>query len=341
MWAGDWDARMPGHGMAEEQAMLAADLAAADTPVAGGRIIDAHSHIWTQNTDDFPLHPSCAVSDLDPASFTAEELLELTRTHGVGRTVLIGHDVFHGYDNSYMLDAVRRYPGRFAVCALIDDRDTTTPPADLMRSLLLEGVSGFRIDPFPKGLEMLDKSKRRADWLEGEGMASMWACASETRQALCCLIDPSDLPEVDAMCSRFPDTPVVIDHFARIGVSGEVDEADLDSLCDLARHPNVAVKLSAFYALGQKCPPYHDLVPMITRLHAAFGARRLMWASDCPYQLAEEATVKHTYADSLALIQQPDGPLSFLTADEREWILWKAAEQTFFSVLPSEHADGS
>ena len=335
-----WLAGMPGHGMAEEQAMLAADLAAADTLLAGGRIIDAHSHIWTQNTDDFPLHPSCTVSDLDPASFTAEELLEVTRTHGVGRAVLIGHDVFHGYDNSYMLDAVRRYPGRFAVCALIDDRDTTTAPADLMRSLLLEGVSGFRIDPFPKGLEMLDKSKRRVDWLGGEGMASMWACASETRQALCCLIDPSDLPEVDAMCSRFPDTPVVIDHFARIGVSGQVDEVDLDSLCALARHPNVSVKLSAFYALGQKCPPYHDLVPMIRRLHASFGARRLMWASDCPYQLTE-ATVKHTYADSLALIQQPDGPLSFLTPDDREWILWKAAEQTFFSVLPTEHADGS
>jgi predicted TIM-barrel fold metal-dependent hydrolase len=262
--------------------------------------------------------------------------------------VLIGHDVFHGYDNSCMLDAARRYPGKFAICALIDDRDATTPPADLMRSLLAQGVSGFRIDPFPKGKAMLDSANRRADWLESEGMASMWACAAETRQAMCCLIDPSDIPDVDAMCSRFSTTPVVIDHFARIGVSGVVEEDDLASLCALARHPEVCVKLSAFYALGKKQPPYRDLAPMIERLLGAFGASRLMWATDCPYQLTGAAAgldgptevVRHTYADSLALIQPSgggggsSGGLPFLTDEDREAILWKTAERVFFSVLP-------
>ena len=136
------------------------------------------SHIWTRDTESFPLHPSCSLSDLDPVSFTAEELLAEAKACRVERIVLIGHDVFHGYDNSYMLDAMRRFPGKFAVCALIDDRDATNPPADLMRSLLGDGVSGFRIDPFPKGKAMLDGANRRVDWLEGEGMASMWACAA-------------------------------------------------------------------------------------------------------------------------------------------------------------------
>ena len=83
---------------------------------------------------------------------------------------------------------------------------------------------------------------------------------------MCCLIDPSDIPDVDKMCSRFPDSPVVIDHFARIGASGTVDDDDVASLCTLAKHPQVFVKLSAFYALGKKRPPYHDLSPMIERL---------------------------------------------------------------------------
>ena len=52
------------------------------------------------------------------------------------------------------------------------------------------------------------------------------------------------------MCERFPATPVVIDHFARIGVPGTVSEEDLQALVTLARHPHVCVKLSAFYALG-------------------------------------------------------------------------------------------
>ena len=50
---------------------------------------------------------------------------------------------------------------------------------------------------------------------------------------------------------RFPETPVVVDHFARIGISGTIEEAELAQLCRLARHPKVTVKLSAFYALGE------------------------------------------------------------------------------------------
>lgn len=61
-------------------------------------------------------------------------------------------------------------------------------------------MTGFRIDPFPNGLAMLDPSNVRDDWLQGPGMAAMWECAAETGQAICVLINPSDLPDVDAMC---------------------------------------------------------------------------------------------------------------------------------------------
>ena len=44
---------------------------------------------------------------------------------------------------------------------------------------------------------------------------------------------------------------MVVDHFARIGISGTIEEAELAQLCRLARHPKVTVKLSAFYALGE------------------------------------------------------------------------------------------
>ena len=61
-------------------------------------------------------------------------------------------------------------------------------------------MTGFRIDPFPNGLAMLDPSNVRDDWLQGPGMEAMWGCAAETGQAICVLINPSDLPDVDAMC---------------------------------------------------------------------------------------------------------------------------------------------
>ncbi|MCB1091334.1 MAG: amidohydrolase family protein, partial [Verrucomicrobiae bacterium] len=87
--------------------------------------------------------------------------------------------------------------------------------------------------------------------------------------------------------------------------------------------PTVHVKTSAFYALGKKKAPYEDLGPMIRRLRDAFGAERLMWASDCPYQVQQG----HTYADSIALIRDR---LDFLSAEDKAWMLGKTAEKVFF-----------
>jgi len=84
----------------------------------------------------------------------------------------------------------------------------------------------------------------------------------------------------------------------------------------------VKVKLSAFYALGAKQPPHLELAPLIRRVYEAFGPQRLMWASDCPYQVQSES-----YEDSLALVRDR---LDFLTADDKEWLLRRTAEATFF-----------
>ena len=97
-------------------------------------------------------------------------------------------------------------------------------------------------------------------------MAAMWECGAEQNLAICLLINPADLPVVDKMCRKFPETPVVIDHFARIGIDGIVGPSDLDNLCKLSEQKNVSVKTSAYYALGKKKAPYLDLAPMFRRL---------------------------------------------------------------------------
>ena len=160
-------------------------------------------------------------------------------------------------------------------------------------------------------------------WLEGDGPAAMWRCGADEGLAICPLINPEFLPSLDRMCTKWPKTPVVIDHLARIGADGQVRAKDLDSLCRLARHKGVCVKLSAFYALGKKQAPYTDLGPMIRRVLGAFGRERLMWASDSPFQVQPP----HTYKDSIDLIRTR---LDFLTDDDRAWLLGKTAERVFF-----------
>jgi predicted TIM-barrel fold metal-dependent hydrolase len=184
-----------------------------------------------------------------------------------------------------------------------------------MKLLLKQGVTGFRIGP----------GAGRKDWLATPGMQQMWKTSAESRQPMCCLINPENLADVSVMCGRFPETPVVIDHFARIGITGEIVETDLKNLCGLSRHPQVRVKISAYYALGKKQPPHDELIPMIRRLYEAYGPGRLMWASDCPYQLGDS----NTYRSSISLVRDR---IDFVTADERRQLLRTTAEQTFFFV---------
>ena len=277
--------------------------------------IDAHSHIWPAETDKFPLANGQTKKDLNPPSFTDDELMALARPEGVGRVVLIQHSGYHLFDNSYLIDAVRRHPKLFRIQGMVDDLQQN--PGEAMKKLLPQGVTGFRITPF------IRKGVTASNWLETPGMIEMWKTAATTRQPMCLLIDAAQLPATDQMCERHPDTPVVIDHFARIGVDGQMRDSDIANLCQLARHKYATVKISAYYALGQKKPPHDELIPMIKKLYETFGPQRLMWASDSPYQVQGV----NTYKASISLVRDR---LDFISKDDRDWLLRKTAEKVFF-----------
>jgi predicted TIM-barrel fold metal-dependent hydrolase len=278
--------------------------------------IDAHSHIWTPDVHHYPLAQGFTVNDMKPRSFTAQELLERCRPSGVGRVNLIQMS-FYGFDNSYMLGMIKLYPDRFVGTAIVDP--LAPRPERAMDDLRPKGVRAFRIAPNYSKLPP-------ARWLEPEGYTAMFAAAAKSGQALSCLINPDALPEVDRMCARFPETTVIIDHLGRIGADGNIRGGDIDALCRLARHPKLFVKVGAFYALGKKTPPYLDLAPLIRTVVQAFGAKRCMWESDCPFQVDRDK-----YSDSIALVKDR---LEFLSSDDKEWLLAKTAESVLFKPLP-------
>lgn len=274
--------------------------------------IDAHSHVWTPDTAKYPLAASFTAEQMQPRSFTAEELLAICRPSGVGRVNLIQMS-YYEFNNSYMLDMIASYPDRFVGTAIVDPLGPD--PARAMRDLAPRGVRSSRIQPHysRQGL---------ATWLQPDGYKAMFAESERSGLVLSCLIDPEGLAEVDRMCRLYPHANVVIDHLARIGVDGQIRDAHVQALCDLAQHPRVYVKVGAFYALGKKAPPYLDLAPLIRRVLQAYGSRRLMWESDCPFQV-----VDHTYEDSIALIRDR---LDFLNDDDRRWLLGRTAERLLF-----------
>lgn len=272
--------------------------------------IDAHSHVWTPDTQRYPLAPGFNREAMRPASWTPEELMAHAKPEGVDRVVLIQMS-FYQWDNSYMLNCMDRFPDLFAGVALVDW--TADRPEHEMSRLANRGVTGFRV--------------RRGDapaetWAETPSFHRMFAFARDHRLAICPLIDPDCLSSLGRMCNRYPETPVVIDHMCRIGADGVIRDRDIEALGALAVYPAAHVKTSAFYALGAKAPPHADLEPLIRRLHGFYGANRLMWASDCPF-----AVVNEKYRDSIALVR--DG-CPWLTPAEREQLLRATAQRIFF-----------
>src|SRR5262245_4489685 len=106
--------------------------------------IDAHVHIWSPDTNKYPLAHGYCLRDMQPSSFTAEELFQVASALGVAQIVLI-QMVFYGCDNSYMLNAIHRNPDKFAGVALVNDQSDYV--AAELRRLRLLNVRGIRISP--------------------------------------------------------------------------------------------------------------------------------------------------------------------------------------------------
>lgn len=281
--------------------------------------IDAHVHVWTPDTIHYPLAKGFTKDDMKPASFTPDELFRHCKPVGVTRVNLIQMS-YYGFDNRYMLDMIGAHKGVFVGTAIVDPNAAGVDRQ--MTDLAKQGVRAFRVYP---GLDRGGRANEGSGktWLQAAGYGKMFAAAARNNQAISCLINPDALAELDRMCRKYPGTPVIIDHLCRIGVSGTIDDKDVDALCAMAKHARVMVKVGAFYALGKKKAPYTDLAGLIKRVVKAFGPQRCMWESDSPFQVGEG----HSYAASLDLIRSG---LPFLTASDRDWLLRRTAEKFFF-----------
>lgn len=275
-----------------------------------GNWIDAHVHVWTGDLDKYKLAQGYTRAQMKPPQFLPEDILGHAKGSGVNRVVLIQMS-YYQFDNTYMLDVIKKQPNVFRGIAIVDWNGKS--PDEDMRKLKPHGVRGFRIYP--------SKGSTPADWLQTDGFRKMFAAGAKERMSMCPLINPDALVSVKKACEQFPDTPVVIDHMCRIGATGTIKEEDVKALTDLAKHKNVKVKVSAFYALGAKKPPHTDLIPLIKRLIDAYGPQRLMWASDCPFQ-----TVSEKYEDSVSLIADKMD----LRASDIDWIMRRTAEESFY-----------
>jgi predicted TIM-barrel fold metal-dependent hydrolase len=252
-------------------------------------IVDTQVHLWKAATPDFPWVPGAKPRLAEP--FTIERIVPMMDEAGV---------------DDYALEAVRRYPGRFAVMGRIDVRDPES--ASLLPKWQEQpGMLGIRVTFLAGDAAML--SDGTLDWF--------WPAIEKARLPLM-LLAPESAPALSRIAERHPQLTLILDH---MGMSVPVRNAGrtasaINQTASLAKYPNVSVKLSGTTAYSFEEYPYRDFNPHIRRLFDAYGPRRCYWGTDLTFSFADA-----TYRQRVTHFTEM---LDFLSEEDKDWVMGRA-----------------
>jgi predicted TIM-barrel fold metal-dependent hydrolase len=167
-----------------------------------------------------------------------------------------------------MVDALERGQGRYAGVAMIDDSFTDGDIGKLHDA----GVRGTRFNFVAHlgGAPDIDEFWRVVGRVQRFG----WHIVLH--------FDAKDLPHYAELLDRMP-CAYVIDHMARVPVTGGVEQEPFQQLLALMRDERCWVKISGAERLtADGPPPYDDVVPYARALIAA-APDRVLWGTDWPH----------------------------------------------------------
>jgi predicted TIM-barrel fold metal-dependent hydrolase len=266
-------------------------------------IVDAQVHLWKANTPDRPWVPGM-VPQL-PEPFGYDKLVPLMDEAGVDRVVIVPPS-WEGDRVDYALEAVGKYPDRFAIMGRIPLKDPHS--ADLLLKWKEQkGMLGIRVTFL--GAHAPSLTDGTADWL--------WPAAEKARLPVMFLAGTRNA-EFARIAERHPALTLIIDHMGlsnEVAKAGKIPEAIEQSLA-LAKYPNVSVKLSAAPAYSSEPYPFRDMAVHIRRLFDAYGPRRCHWGTDMTNSFA-----KATYRERVTHFTEH---LDFLSEEDKDWVMGRA-----------------
>jgi predicted TIM-barrel fold metal-dependent hydrolase len=190
---------------------------------------------------------------------------------GVNGAIFISAFSMYRYDASYAVEVQRAHPSRFGIVKPVDpdDPDVADVVADWKKT---PGTVGIRI--------MLTREhKRAAD--EGLDRIARAAVRHDFPLNILCW---GNLDAGMALIDRHPDTRFILDHLGilqpRVPPAPPEPWADLPKVLELARRPNVVIKISGACTLSREPYPFPDIWDPLSRIFDAWGFDRCLWGTD-------------------------------------------------------------
>jgi L-fuconolactonase len=281
--------------------------------------IDIHPHIISPDLVRYPRAPlggkQSDWSVTRPVSL--EGMITAMDGAGIGKAAIVQASTCYGHDNSYVADAVAAYPERFTG---VFSADVLAPDApQRMRYWIDRGLTGLRLFTFGSTMS------KQASWLDDPKSFPAWSYAAERGVSICMQMSADGLPQLTRMIERFPAVNILLDHMARPVLDDGPPYAAAASLFDLARFPNVYLKLTARnFKESRRGNATPDT--FFGKLIAEFGADRLAWGSNYP-------SSEGTLPELLALARDT---LSGLPQNDRDWIFAKTAQRLYPALADKE-----
>ncbi len=276
---------------------------AAAQPAKKRLIVDSQVHLWKASTPDRPWVPGTRPQLPEP--FTIERLVPMMDEAGVDRVVIVPPSL-EGDRLDYAQEAVKRYPGRFAIMGRIALND----PGTARRFPTWKeqpGVLGIR----------LNIAGEQVAWLT-DGTADWFWPAAEKAGIPIMFLTTGQTPLFARIAERHPQLILIIDH---MGVSSEAVKnktlpVAIDHSAALAKYPNVSVKLSSVPLFSSEPYPFRDVTRFIRRLFDAYGPRRCYWGTDVTNSFA-----KASYRQRVTHFTEE---LDSLSEDDKDWVMGRA-----------------
>lgn len=246
------------------------------TDTAGNSVIvDIHPHIISTDTKRYPPAPLFGIqsdwSKERPAS--DEQLIAEMDKAGVAKTAIVHASTCYGFDNSYVADAVARYPKR---CTGVGSIDMLAPDAvDQATRWIERGITGLRI--FTGG----STRKVDASILDNSKSYPVWELMGARGLSICVQTTPAGIPATISLAKRFANVPIILDHFGRPDVADGPPYVAAAPLFSLASYANVHLKFTPV-VLDRLAEGKATSATFLTKLVAEFGANRIAWGSNWP-----------------------------------------------------------
>jgi predicted TIM-barrel fold metal-dependent hydrolase len=276
-------------------------------------VVDAHLHLFKAISNEYPRDIFEGMTPPEREEL-AEEFVRAMDDNGIDHAVVVPlspHD-------RYLGEILRAYPGRFAGIGVFDF-EVADPIADLERRIEEIGIQGMRL----YGLNAEPGSDP-----ESIKLFPLLAAMRDNNAKVWFYGHPDQLKILDGVMTLLPGLKVVMNHmafcpdmhmelrideFRRPQFAMDLPPASLPLVEEVAaRQPDLYVHFSGQYAFTGEPYPYKDLQGVAERVYRAFGADRMMMASDWPWIQENPG-----YPEVLALV---DGYLPDLSEEEREAI---------------------